>query len=144
MFTIIITTTIHDINNIITYVAKKKEVILHSITITVFLLLLSLGFALIIPLIANFVSPKKSNGIKNSAYECGEKSRFDKNIVVNSEFFGYSLLFLMFSAQVVLLFPFALAFEKLTFFVFLQVLLFFAIIILSLCFAVQKNMLRFK
>ena len=117
---------------------------MHSVTIIVFLLLLSFVIAVIIPIAAYFSAPKNMNGIKNSTYECGEKSRFDRKATIHMKFFGYSLLFLMFLAQTFLLFPFALAFEKLTFFVFLQVLIFFAIIVLSLCYAVQKNMLRFK
>lgn len=144
MFTIIISATIHDINNIITYVAKMIEVILHNITVTILLLLLSLGFAMILPFVAGSLSSKKTDGIKNSIYECGEKFRSDKKQTINAKFFSYLFLFLVFAAQVVLLFPFALAFEKLTFFVFLQLLIFLTVILLSLCYAVQKNMMRFK
>ena len=144
MFTIIITTKIHDINNIITYVAKTKEDILHNISVTVFLLFLFFITVLIIPIIGQFTAQKNFNGLKNSTVECGEKSSYNKRNPISSKILSYSILFLIFLSQLFLLFPFALAFEKLTFYVFIQGLIFFAIIVLSLSYAVQKNMLRFK
>lgn len=68
----------------------------------------------------------------------------DEKILAHPRYFVLALMFLIYDAEILLLFPFALAFERMHFFVFLQAIIFIFIMLISLGYAIQKNMLRFR
>lgn len=116
---------------------------MHTISIIVFLIVLSLVFAAGLMFAGIFASPKSEAPVNNSSLECGIEP-FGANFSVNIGYFVYAIVFLIFDTEVILLFPFALAFEKLQFFVFIQAAIFIFLMLLSLFYAIQKNMLRIK
>src|SRR5690606_39161957 len=59
-------------------------------------------------------APRKPGPQKNAAYECGVESRGDAWVPVQSEFYLYAILFLIFDVESVFLFPFAVAFLDLS------------------------------
>lgn len=144
MFTIIIATTIHDINSIITYVSIKKDKPLHSISVIVFLIVLSLLFAVAMLICGRIFAPNSENSAKNLTYGCVMTISKSDKLNVNPRYFILALLFLLYDAEILLLFPFALAFNVLKLYVFLQALIFISIMILSIFYAIQKNIVRFR
>lgn len=68
----------------------------------------------------------------------------DAKNYLHSGYFVIAIVFFVFTSQFMLLFPFAIAFEKLQFFVFLQAVIFLFTMVLALGYAIQKNMLRLK
>lgn len=117
---------------------------MHSLSVIVFFGVLALVFAAAMLFCAVKISPKIHTELKNSIYEqsmpvsCNEKKLF------NPKFFVYAILFIIFDAEMMLLFPFALSFDVLNGFVFFQGFLFSLLMFLSLSYAIQKNMLRYK
>ncbi len=117
---------------------------MHSLSVIVFMGILSLVFAGLMLLCGVKFSPKTDSDLKNSSYECGMPVFSDEKTFYNPRFFVYALLFVVYDAEMMLLFPFALSFDVLHGFVFVQGLLFLFLMFLSLSYATQKNMLRFK
>ena len=109
-----------------------------------FLIILATVFSLGMLITGYFLSPKASNAIKNSTYECGMTSFKNDKVSFHPVYFTYAIMFIVFDAEILLLFPFALAFDKLQVFVFLQALIFILIMLISLIYAIKKNMLRFR
>lgn len=140
MFTIIITTTIHDINSIITYVSVKEELILHSISVIIFLAILSTCFAALLLACSKFSSKNEqtfATSEENDKYN-------EKDFKLQSGLFLSAAVFVIYTGEILLLLPFALALEQLKIYVLIQAIIFLFIMILSLGFAIQKNMLRFR
>ena len=59
------------------------------------------------------------------------------------QYFIFALLFLIFDVETLLLFPFALVFDKLGMFAFIEAAIFILILVLGLFYAVRKGLLRF-
>lgn len=110
----------------------------------VFLTLLSLLFAVFMLVCGKIFAPKNETSIKNSTYEFGMPVFTSDKIPVNPRYFIFALLFLIYDAEILLLFPFALALGILKLYVFFQALIFISIMILSLFYAIQKNIVRFR
>lgn len=110
----------------------------------VMVFLLSFLFACAALIAAFIVSPKAESKLKNSAYECGVKNFSDARIQFNVQFFMYAVLFLVFDIETIMLFPFALIFNKLGMLAFVEVTIFILILLLGLIYAARKNMLRFR
>lgn len=117
---------------------------MHSLSVIVFMGILSLVFAVIMLICGAKFSPKSDSELKNSTYECGMPVFSDEKTFYNPKFFVYALLFVVYDAEMMLLFPFALSFDVLQGFVFMQGILFLFLMFLSLSYATQKNLLRFK
>lgn len=83
----------------------------------VVLFLAALGFGLaplgLAWLWAKVFSPRKSNPIKNSIYECGLVSQGDAWVQFRSAYYLYAIIFLIFDVEAVFLLPFAVSFTGL-------------------------------
>lgn len=105
---------------------------------------LSVLFALCMLICAFYVRPKTKNNIKKSSYECGMFTIGQAKIRFHIQYFIYAVLFLIFDVETVLLFPFAVVFDKLGFFAFLEVTIFILILLIGLVYAVRKGLLRYE
>lgn len=123
---------------------QYKENVVHSLSVIVFMGILALLFAGAMLFFGIKFSPKSDSELKNSTYECGMPVFSDEKTFYNPKFFVCALLFVVFDAEMMLLFPFALSFDVLHGFVFVQGIIFLFLMFLSLSYATQKNMLRFK
>lgn len=110
----------------------------------ILLLGLSTAFAVAALVLSLILSPKADSNIKNSTYECGMNTFSDAKIQYNMQFFMYAILFLIFDIETVMLFPFALIFNKLGILAFVEVAIFVLLLLLGLIYAAKKNMLRFR
>lgn len=93
---------------------------------------------------AFLISPKADSYTKSSTYECGMNLYSDAKIQYNVQFFMYAVLFLVFDIETILLFPFALVFDKIGFLAFIEAGIFVLLLLLGLVYAAKKNMLRFR
>ena len=89
-------------------------------------LLMAIGWIFpALPLVLSyFVRPRKGNPIKTSTYECGVETVGETWVQFNVQYYIYGLVFLVFDVEMVLLFPWALAYSGLDFFAFGAGLLF--------------------
>lgn len=107
-----------------------------------FLFALSVAFALCMLICAFIVRPKDKDHFKKSTYECGMFPFGQPKIRFHVQYFIYALLFLIFDVETLLLFPFAVAFDKLGIFAFIEVSIFILILVLGLFYAIRKGLLR--
>lgn len=117
---------------------------MHSISVIVFLIVLSLLFAVVMLICGKIFAPNSENSAKNLTHGCVITISKSDKLSVNPRYFILALLFLLYDAEILLLFPFALAFNVLKLYVFFQALIFISILMLSLFYAIQKNIVRFR
>jgi NADH:ubiquinone oxidoreductase subunit 3 (subunit A) len=97
----------------------------------------------IVPLvIARFISPHKSNPIKQSTYECGIETVGDSWVQFKAQYYIFALVFLVFDVETVFLFPWALTVNQLPLFVTMEGILFIGILVAGLVYAWRKGMLE--
>lgn len=108
------------------------------------LLVLSFLFALASIVAGAVVSAKAGNKIKNSSYECGMEIFEDAKIQYDIKFFLYAVLFLIFEVETILLFPFAIAFQKLKLLACCEAGIFIILLFLGLIYATKKHFLRWR
>lgn len=113
---------------------------MHSISVIIFLAILSTCFAVLLLACSKF-SSKNEQTFATS--EENEKYN-EKDFKLQSGLFLSAAVFVIYTGEVLLLLPFALALEQLKIYVLIQAIIFLFIMILSLGFAIQKNMLRFR
>ena len=112
-----------------------------------FLLLFALAFPLI-PIVASFalglvkIRPKRPDPIKLDTYECGVETEGDALGQFNVRYYLYALVFVIFDVEVVFLFPWAVAFQKLGLFAFVEAVLFVAILLVGYAYAWRRKALE--
>lgn len=78
--------------------------------------------------VARLLRPHRPYPSKNSTYECGEVPVGDTRVRFNIRFYVVALIFLIFEVEVVVLFPWALVYQRLGWFAFVEMLVFLAIL----------------
>ncbi len=89
-------------------------------------------------------APRAGNPEKNSPYECGIDVKTDARIKFNIQFFVFAILFLIFDIETIFIFPFALSFDILGVFVFIETAIFLFFLLAGLVYAIKTGMLRFR
>ena len=107
-----------------------------------FFVLFATAFPLLPLLLARVVAPRKPSAIKNATYECGLESKGDSWIQYNVHYYIYALIFVIFDIETVLVFPWAVAFQKLGLFAFIEMLIFLTILGFGLVYAWKKGVLE--
>jgi|UniRef100_A0A7C4PIC6 NADH:ubiquinone oxidoreductase subunit 3 (subunit A) len=92
--------------------------------------------------IAGILAPKKPNPIKNSTYECGIETVGPSWIQFKAQYYIYTLVFLVFDVEVVLLFPWAVAYHQLPLFAVVEGVIFILILLGGLLYAWRKGALE--
>ena len=94
--------------------------------------------------IAGFLSPKKPNPIKNSTYECGMETVGPAWTQFKVQYYVYALVFLIFDVELVLLFPWAVAYNQLALFAIVEAIIFILILLGGLLYAWRKGALEWR
>lgn len=109
-------------------------------------LIIFLAISLFIPavaiVLAGVLSPKKPNPIKNSIYECGIETYGPTKIQFKAQYYIYGLVFLIFDVETVLLYPFAVAYNKVSLFAVIEAVIFLLILAAGLIYAWRKGALE--
>jgi NADH:ubiquinone oxidoreductase subunit 3 (subunit A) len=92
--------------------------------------------------VGGLLSPHKPNAIKQATYECGVETVGDTWVQFKVQYYIYGLVFLIFDVELVLLFPWALAYGQLDFFAFGAGLLFIFLLTDALIYAWRKDALE--
>ncbi len=95
-----------------------------------------------VPIILGAVfSPHKPNAIKTATYECGVETVGDTWVQFRVQYYIYGLIFLVFDIEMIFLFPWAMAYNDLSFFAFGAGFLFIFLLLDALVYAWRKNAL---
>lgn len=104
----------------------------------------ALGAVLVLVMlgVAAVLRPAKPNKIKQMTYECGVDpvgSGWSQTYV---RYYVFGLLFVIFDVEAVFIFPWAVKLESLGMFGLVEMLIFIAILVLGLLYAIRKGVLR--
>lgn len=107
--------------------------------------LASLMFSLLLLVVASLFSVKIWNIFKTKSYECGFKN-FDHNSrqTIDIHFFFVGILFVLFDLEVILLFPWALNYDKLSYEALLSIFIFLFFLILSYWYELKEGLLNWS
>lgn len=95
-------------------------------------------------LIAWILRPRKPNVLKSQTYECGVETVGDTWVQFRVQYYIYGLIFLVFDVEMVLLFPWAVAYNRLDLFAFAAGFLFIFLLADGLIYAWRKDVLAWK
>ncbi len=105
--------------------------------------LVGTGFVSIILFTARILRPHPKKSLeKLSPYECGMIPFGERWSQFNIQFYIFALLFLVFDVEIAFLYPWAVVFKELGIAIFLEMMLFIAILVLGLIYAWKKGVLK--
>jgi NADH-quinone oxidoreductase subunit A len=84
--------------------------------------------------LSRLVQPRDQSPAKLTTYECGEPPVGDAWIQFNIRFYVMALVFVIFDVEVVFLFPWAVVFQKLGLFAFVEMMVFLGILMVGLAY----------
>lgn len=101
-------------------------------------------FPLFIIFINWLVRPKKPSPEKETTYECGLDTQGPTWIQFKINYFLYALIFMVFDVETVFLYPWAVRFNSLGLFAFVEMTIFIGILAVGLWYAWKKGALEWK
>ncbi|HEY9164776.1 MAG TPA: NADH-quinone oxidoreductase subunit A [Candidatus Kryptonia bacterium] len=78
---------------------------------------------------AGLLRPHRPSAEKLTTYECGEEPVGESWVKFNVRYYVIALIFLIFDVEVVFLFPWALVYQKLGMFAFVEMMIFLAVLV---------------
>ena len=111
--------------------------------ILIFLILVT-GFALVSVLGSMILGMRKPTPEKQAPYECGMQPVGTARERFSVKFYLVAMLFLLFDIEAVFLFPWAVVYRDLKLFVFLEMLLFIAIVLAGYVYVWKKGALEWE
>lgn len=93
-------------------------------------------------LIAWLIAPRKPSPMKQATYECGVESKGDAWVRFRVHYYLYALAFVAFDLEAPFLYAWAVVFNKLPFFVFVEMLIFIGVLTAGLVYAWTKGALE--
>jgi NADH-quinone oxidoreductase subunit A len=110
--------------------------------LSIFLLsLLGVAFAAGSIIMARFLGPRKPTAEKEAPYECGMPPVGDARERHSVKFYLVAMIFLLFDIEVAFLYPWAMALRDLRWMGFVQVLVFFVILVAGYAYVWKKGVL---
>ncbi|MGC8865429.1 MAG: NADH-quinone oxidoreductase subunit A [Bacteroidales bacterium] len=95
-------------------------------------------------LAAWLLAPTSFNKQKAEPYECGIPTKGTSWMQFNVGYYLFALLFLIFDVETVFLFPWAVVMKTIGMTAFIEILIFFVIIVLGLAYAWKKQALKWQ
>jgi len=96
-----------------------------------------------LPIALNILlAPRKPNPDKSATYECGIETVGETWVQLKGQYYIFGLIFLIFDIEAVFLFPWAVAYDKLQFYMVLEGVLFILILGGGLIYAWRKGALE--
>ena len=105
-------------------------------------LLVALGFAGGTLLVALIIRPNKPDPEKIAPYECGMPPLMEAHERFSIRFYLLGILFLLFDVEAMFLFPWAVKYDALGLFGFIEMMLFIAILLVGYFYAWRKGALE--
>jgi len=104
--------------------------------------LVAFGFAGVTLLVALLVRPHRPDPEKNSPYECGMPPLMEAHERFSIRFYLLGILFLLFDVEALFLFPWAVRYDALGLFGFVEMMLFIGILLVGYFYAWRKGALE--
>ena len=91
-----------------------------------------------------FVRPRKYDPVKMAPYECGIEVHDAPKGKVSVHFYLVAVVFLVFDVETIFLLPWAVSFDRLKLFGFIEVVLFLALLVAAYVYVWMKGALRWE
>jgi NADH-quinone oxidoreductase subunit A len=105
-------------------------------------ILVALAFPIATLMLARVVRPSNYGKVKMAAYECGVEAEGDARARYSVKYYIIAVLFVVFDVEVIFLFPWAVRFNALGLFGFVEMVVFIAILVLGYFYAWKKGALE--
>ena len=92
-------------------------------------------------IISRFVTPARSDRVKNAPYECGVETIGPTAIQFKSHYYLFALIFVIFDVEAVFLFPWAVAYGSLGAYALAEMAIFVGILLVGYVYAWRKRAL---
>ncbi|MBZ7986798.1 NAD(P)H-quinone oxidoreductase subunit 3 [Campylobacter canadensis] len=93
--------------------------------------------------IGNNYAAKNRKKLGLSSYECGPLPQKQAN-KINSQFFIFALIFILFDIEVIFMYPWALMYKHLGLFALIEMLCFFILLLVGFIYAFKKGALQWQ
>src|SRR3990170_7263608 len=93
---------------------------------------------------SSLLRPKKPSVVKSQSYECGINPVGDGWSQTHVRYYIFALLFLIFDVEAVFIFPWAVRLESLGSFALIEMVVFIAILLAGLVYAIRKGVLAWE
>lgn len=94
--------------------------------------------------LSSLIAPKKPSPVKQSSYECGLESKGDAWGAFKVDYYVYALVFVAFDLEAPFLYAWAVVFNKMPVFVFVEMLVFIGVLVGGLAWAWRKGVLEWR
>jgi len=105
-------------------------------------LLVAIGFAVVLLVVAWSVAPSRYNRVKLEPYECGIEPATDARDRYSVRYYLVAMLFVIFDIETVFLFPWAVIMDNLLVFGLIEMFVFLGILIVGYAYAWRKGALE--
>ncbi|MEM7369862.1 MAG: NADH-quinone oxidoreductase subunit A [Bacteroidota bacterium] len=95
-------------------------------------------------IVSRLVAPSSQNDVKEEPYECGIPTTGPSWLQFKVGYYLFALLFLIFDVETVFIVPWAVVMKKVGMVAFVEIVIFFFILILGLIYAWKKGALRWE
>jgi NADH-quinone oxidoreductase subunit A len=100
------------------------------------------GFAVFTLVFTSLIHPSKYNKVKLEPYECGIEPTTDARDRYSIRYYLVAMLFVIFDVETVFMFPWAVIFDQLLWFGFIEMLVFIFILVVGYFYAWKKGALE--
>ncbi len=107
-----------------------------------YLMLVAIGFGVITVILSSLIGPKKMTREKAASYECGLPSEGFQYFQTPIKFYVFALLFLIFDLECIFLYPWAVHYNQLGLFGFVEMLIFICILLVCYVYVWKKGALE--
>lgn len=107
-------------------------------------LLLAGGMAMLIPQITTRLGPRRPSAIKSTSFEAGSESTGPARQRFAVKFYVVALLFIVFDVEAVFLYPWAVNFQALGWFGYVEMLIFASTLVVGLIYIWKKGALDWE
>ncbi len=105
-------------------------------------LALAVAFPIVTIMVAKLVRPSAPNKVKLEAYECGIPTDSDTRGRYSIRFYLVAILFVIFDVETIFLLPWAIQYEMLGFFGFVEMMVFLAILVVGYVWILRQGALK--
>ena len=107
-------------------------------------LLVAGGMAVAIVGISSFLGPRRPSALKSETFECGSETVGSARQRFAVKFYVVALLFIVFDVEAVFLYPWAVTFQELRWFGYVEMLVFAATLVVGLVYVWKKGALNWE
>jgi NADH-quinone oxidoreductase subunit A len=107
-------------------------------------LLVAGGMAVAIVGISSFLGPRRPSAQKSETFECGSETVGSARQRFAVKFYVVALLFIVFDVEAVFLYPWAVTFQELRWFGYVEMLVFAATLVVGLIYVWKKGALNWE